>query len=85
MFRSGIVMDPWRSEEWRHKGRVTGAKLKPDIVKLRHDAEGKWKTVVVDVKVTSTDKMNEAFKEKDDKYSEWATQRRPTKRRWRWR
>ena len=30
--------------------------------------------VVVDVKVTSTDKMSEAFKEKDDKYRLWATQ-----------
>ena len=29
--------------------------------------------VVVDVKVTSTDKMNEAFKEKDEKYQEWET------------
>ena len=29
--------------------------------------------VVVDVKVTSTDKMNEAFKEKDDKYREWTS------------
>ena len=27
----------------------------------------------MDVKVTSTDKMNEAFKEKDEKYREWAT------------
>ena len=29
--------------------------------------------MVVDVKVTSTDKMSEAFKEKDVKYIEWAT------------
>ena len=28
---------------------------------------------MVDVKITSTDKMNEAFKEKDEKYREWAT------------
>ena len=27
----------------------------------------------MDVKVTSTDKMNEAFKEKDEKYREWTT------------
>ena len=27
----------------------------------------------MDVKVTSSDKMNEAFREKDDKYREWAT------------
>ena len=29
--------------------------------------------MVVDVKVTSTEDMNKAFKEKDDKYREWAT------------
>ena len=29
--------------------------------------------MVVDVKIASTDKMNEAFKEKDEKYREWAT------------
>lgn len=28
---------------------------------------------MVDVKVTSTDKMNDAFKEKDEKCREWAT------------
>ena len=48
--------------------RVAGARLKPDLVWLRRDAGGDWKKVVVDVKVTSTDKMNAAFKEKDDKY-----------------
>ena len=30
--------------------------------------------MVVDVKVTSTDKMDEAFKEKEEKCREWATQ-----------
>ena len=40
---------------------------------LRRETGGEWRKVVVDVKVTSTDKMNEAFKEKDDKYREWAT------------
>ena len=39
---------------------------------LRRDS-GDWRKVVVDVKVTSTDNMTEAFKEKDDKYREWAT------------
>ena len=63
----------WRSDEWREKGRVRGARLKPDIVWLRRDSGGQWRKVVVDVKVTSTDKTNEAFKEKDDKYREWAT------------
>ena len=28
---------------------------------------------MVDVKVTSTEKMNEAFREKDEKYRDWAT------------
>ena len=27
----------------------------------------------MDVKITSTDQMNVAFKEKDDKYREWTT------------
>ena len=40
---------------------------------LRRDAGGDWRKVVVDVKVTSTDKMSEAFKEKDKKYRDWAT------------
>ena len=41
-----------RSEEWKAKGRVTGAKLKPDLVWLRRDAGGDWKKVVVDVQIT---------------------------------
>ena len=61
-----------RSDEWSGRGRVRGAMLKPDIVWLRCDA-GEWRKVVVDVKVTSTDKLNEAFNEKDEKYREWAT------------
>ena len=40
---------------------------------LRRNTGDKWKKVVVDVKITSTDQMNKAFKEKDDKYREWAT------------
>ena len=67
-----IGTEHWRSEEWRDKGRVAGAKLKPDLVWLRCDS-GDWRKVVVDVKVTSTDKMNVAFKEKDEKYREWTT------------
>ena len=54
-----------RSDEWKNKGRVAGARLKPDLVWLRRDQGGEWKKVVVDVKVTSTDKLIEAFKEKD--------------------
>ena len=41
-----------RSDEWNAKGRVAGARLKPDLVWLRRDAEGRWRKVVVDVKVT---------------------------------
>ena len=53
---------------------MAGARLKPDLVWLRRDSGGEWRKVVVGVKVTSTEKMNEAFKEKDDKYRIWATQ-----------
>ena len=66
-----IGTEHWRSDEWKGKGRVAGAKLKPDLVWLRRDSGAQWRKVVVDVKVTSTDKMNEAFKEKDEKYREW--------------
>ena len=62
-----------RSDEWIEKGRVAGSKLKPDLVWLRRDSGDIWRKVVADVKVTSTDKLNEAFKEKDDKYREWTT------------
>ena len=58
----------------RRKGELRGAKLKPDLVWLRRETGDQWRKVVVDVKVTSTEKMNEAFKEKDDKYRMWATQ-----------
>ena len=57
-----IGTEHWRSDERREKGRVAGAKLKPDLVLLRRGNGGPWKKVVVDVKVTSTDRMNEAFK-----------------------
>ena len=67
-----VGMEHCRSDEWKGKGRVAGARLKPDLVWLRRDA-GDWRNVVVDVKITSTDKLNDAFKEKDDKYREWAT------------
>ena len=52
-----------RSDEWKENGRVSGARLNPDLVLLRCDA-GQWRKVVVDVRITSTDKMNEAFKER---------------------
>ena len=67
-----VGTEHWRSDEWRSKGRVAGAKLRPDLVWLRRDTDG-WRKVVVDVKITSTDKMNESFKEKDEKYRDWAT------------
>ena len=63
-----------RSDEWKGNGRVAGARLKPDLVWLRRDSGVQWRKVVVDVKVTSTDELNKAFKEKDDKYRVWATQ-----------
>ena len=68
-----IGTEHWRSDECKQRGRVAGAKLKPDLVWLRCDSGAQWRKVVVDVKVTSTDKMNDAFKEKDEKYREWAT------------
>ena len=43
-----------RSDELREFGRVSGAKLKPDLVRLRSDSGGQWRKVVVDVKITST-------------------------------
>ena len=43
------------------------------MVWIRRDPGGQWRKVVVDVNITSTDKMNKSFKEKDDKYREWAT------------
>ena len=55
------------------KGRISGAKLKPDLVWLRRDSGDQWRKVVVDVKVTSADKMNKAFREKDEKCRVWAT------------
>ena len=45
----------------------------PDLVWLRRESGGDWRKVVVDVKVTTTDDTNKAFKEKDDKYRAWAT------------
>ena len=46
--------------------------MKLDLVWLRCDA-GEWRKVVVDVMITSTDDLNKAFNEKDQKYREWAT------------
>ena len=50
-----------------------GARLKPDLVWLRRDSGDEWEKAVVDVKITSTVKMNEFFKEKDEKCRVWAT------------
>ena len=66
-----IGTEHWRSDEWKTQGRVAGAKLKPDLVWLRRDSGDEWRKVVVDVKITSTDKMTDAFREKDEKYREW--------------
>ena len=68
-----IGTEHWRTDEWKSKGRVAGAKLKPDLVWLRREDGGQWKKVVVDVKITSTDKMNDSFRDKDEKYREWTT------------
>ena len=62
-----VGTEHWRSDEWKNGGRVARARLKPDLVWLRREDVGEWRKVVVDVKITSTDKMNEAFKEKDEK------------------
>ena len=69
-----------RYDEWQEEGRVAGAKLKPELVWLMRDSGGQRRKVGVDVKVTSTDKMNEAFRGKDDKYREWATKETREKR-----
>ena len=69
-----VGTEHWRSDEWKDGGRVAGAKLKPDLVWLSKDSEGVWRKVVVDVQITSTDKMNDSFKNKDDKYREWTIQ-----------
>ena len=69
-----VGTEHWRSDEWKEKGRVAGAKLKPDLVWLRRDSGDQWRKVVVDVKITATDDLSKAFKEKDEKYREWATQ-----------
>ena len=71
-----VGTEHWRSDEWREKGRVTGAKLKPDLVWPRRDSGDQWRRprkVVVDVMVTSTEDMGKAFKEKNEKYCEWTT------------
>ena len=66
----GLFFSKWFDELWIG---VAGAKLKPDLVWLRRENGGSWRKVVVDVKVTSTEEMNRAFKEKDEKYRDWAT------------
>ena len=44
-----VGTEHWRSDEWRERGRVTGAKLKPELVWLQRDNGGTWRKVVVDV------------------------------------
>ena len=64
----------WRSDELIvRKGHVHGARLKPDLGVASSRPEANGGKAVVDGKVISTDKMNEAFREKDDKYRVWAT------------
>ena len=38
-----IGTEHWRSDEWKEKGRVAGAKLKPDLVWLRCDSGDQWR------------------------------------------
>ena len=59
------------SEEWNEQCQVTGVKMRPDLVWVRRDFGRPVEKGLVDVKVTSTDNINNAFKEKDDKYREW--------------
>ena len=68
-----VGTEHWRSDEWKGRGRVAGAKLKPDLVRLWRDTGGQWRKVVVDVKVASADRMNDAYEEKDEKCRDWAT------------
>ena len=77
-----VGTEHWRSDKWKERGRVAGARLRPDLVWLRRDSGDQWKKVVVDVKITSTDDMNKAFKENDDKYRENGPQRKRGERRW---
>ena len=69
-----------RPDEWKEKGRVTGAKLKPDLVWLRCDSGNERRKAVVDVKITFTEVMNKAFNEKNDKYLKWTTMETKEKR-----
>ena len=79
-----IGTEHWRSDEWKTKGRVAGAKLKPDLVWLCRDNGSEWRKMAVAVKVTSTEEMNKAFREKDEKYREWATWETKEKKGERW-
>ena len=42
-----IGTEHWRSDEWKEKGRVPGAKLKPDLVWLRRHSGDRWRKVDV--------------------------------------
>ena len=70
---STVGTEHWLSEDWKQQGHVADSSLKPDLVWLGREAGGQWEMVVVNVKVTSTDDLNKAFKEKDDKNPELAT------------
>ena len=59
-----IGTEHWRSDDWKEKGWVQGAKLKPDLVWLRRDSGDKWRKVVVGVKITSTEDMGKAFEKR---------------------
>ena len=61
---NSIGTEHLRSDEWNDKGGVAGAKLMPYLVKFRRDTIGQWRKIVVDVKVTTSEDMNKAFREK---------------------
>ena len=75
-----VGTEHWRSDEWKEMA-VFKEKLKPDPVWLRRDSRAEWRKVVVDVMVTSTDKMSKAFKERDGDILS-GRQRRRWRRRW---
>ena len=62
------------------KGKAESLERGSGLVWLRRDSGWVWRKVVVEVKITSTGKMNKAFKEKDEKYRVWATRETREKR-----
>ena len=55
--------------------------MKPDLVWIRRDAGDDKRKVVVDVMVPSTDKMNDASREKDENIENGPPEKRERRRR----